>query len=156
MKKLAVLLLVVILLTTFANTVLAAARVFVDAPSEVAGAIAQGLLDKKVQVVNNSGEADAIVKVNVVNVDNRIKFNWWILLLPFWPFVPWTRTVANATVDVTVIQGAKTVFNMQASELVKSNFFLGDLYLINDDKVKELENEAVKEAVMKALKNYSF
>lgn len=40
MRKLAVFLLVVVLLTSFANTVLAAARVFVNAPGEYASAIA--------------------------------------------------------------------------------------------------------------------
>lgn len=156
MRKLAVFLLVVVLLTSFANTVLAAARVFVNAPGEYASAIAGGLLGRGAQVVNNSGEADVTVKVDVINVENRIRFNWWVLLLPFWPFVPWTRTVADASVNVSVMQGSRTVFNMQASESVKSSFFLGDLYLIDDDKVEELEAEAVKEAVMKALRNYSF
>lgn len=155
-KKLAVLLIAVALLTSLASTALAASRVFVDAPGDAAGMIGQGLMSKGVQIVANRSDAEVTVKVDVVSVSNRVTFNWWYLLFPLWPLSPWTRTVADATVNVTVMQGSRTVFTGQASESVKCSYFLGDLYIIDEDKVTELEAEAVAEATLKALEKYSF
>lgn len=156
LKKLAILFLVVVLLTSLASTALAASRVYVDAPGDAAGFIGKELISKGVQIVTNHSDAEVTVKVDVISVSHRVKFNWWYLLFPLWPITPWTRTVADATVNVTVMQGSRTALSAQASESVKCRYFLGDLYIIDDDKVKELEAEAIAEATMKALGKYSF
>ena len=156
LKKLAVLFLAVVLLTSLASTALAASRVYVDAPGEAAGLIGKELMSRGAQIVTKSADAEVTVKVDVISVSHRVRFNWWYLLFPAWPFTPWTRTVADATVNVTVMDGSRQALNAQASESVKCRYFFGDLYIVDDDKVEELEAEAIAEAAMKALGKYSF
>lgn len=156
MKKIAVLFLIVVLFASLASTALAASRVYVDAPGDAAGMIGKELMSRGAQIVTNRSDAEVTVKVDVVSVSHRVRFNWWYLLFPLWPLSPWTRTVADATVNVTVMQGSKTTLTAQASESVKCSYFLGDLYIINEDKATELEAEAIAEATLKALGKYSF
>ncbi|MGI5852745.1 MAG: hypothetical protein ACOX8I_00305 [Bacillota bacterium] len=156
MKKLAVFVLVVMLFTLFVNTALAARQVSVQAPNEYVDAIAKAISKKGAEVTQSIGRAGTVVKVNVVEIKTRSNFNWWFLLCGLWPIVPITRTTADATVDVTVMEGSRTIYNQQASESVKGQFFFGDIYHISDDRVDELKAEAIEEAVLKALRNYSF
>ncbi|HCM17862.1 MAG TPA: hypothetical protein DHW84_06455 [Firmicutes bacterium] len=156
MKKLAVLLLISMLFVLFVNTAFAAGLVYIEAPYEFSDTIAQAVGFRGAEVIKSKGEANTTVKVDVVELKTRMKFNWWILLLGLWPIVPWTRTVADATVNVTVMEDSMAVYAQRASESVKGQFVFGDIYVVDDDKVDELKAEAVREAVLKALAEYSF
>lgn len=156
MKKLAVLLLISMLFVLLVDTALAARPVFVEAPYEFNDIISQAIRYRGAEVTKSHDEAGIAVRVDIVELKTRMKFNWWILLLGFWPVVPWTRTVADATVNVTVMEDSEIVYTQRASESSKGQFIFGDIYVVDDDKKDELKAEAVKEAVLKALAEYSF
>ena len=64
---------------------------------------------------NNRQKDDYTVEFNVIDVSVRRSFNWWIILFPLWPIVPFTTVNVEVTLSITVSDVTGTeVFSNQA------------------------------------------
>lgn len=75
--------------------------------------------------------ADYVVRFTITDVTTKRPFNWWVLLLPLWPIVPFTTVDADVIVAVSIWDsGGQEVLSDtaggRASQWVFADFYSRD------------------------------
>ncbi len=87
------------------------------------------------RIVQSKEEADLLLRLNVVSSNFNRSFNWVIVILPLWPFVPFTTPNADVVLSLSILTpDGRDHYSSQAGANA-SAFLFGDF--MSEGKMKD-------------------
>mgnify|MGYP000877077344 FL=1 len=112
---------------------------------EIAPLIVDWLFKMDVSITTKSDEADYLVQVKASSVTFTRSFNWYFLLFPAWPFVPFTTPEASVILDLSIELPDGEIYYSDQAAGTYSVYWFGDL--MSSFKMKKGALDAAFKAV---------
>ena len=159
MKKLSMLVVMILGLVLILSFGVSAGKIYIDRINGVDSALVNEAKMQLTNWINSTGhtpttvkdEADYLIRFNVISAESERNFNWIVLFVPAWPFVPVTTPKADVMISVTILTNdGREVFGNQTGDKA-SAWLLGDFI-----SVASLKEKAFHKAFSKLLMSANF
>lgn len=147
MKKKAILLVVVGLMVLCMSLSTSASKVYIDRINGMDSTLIEEARSQLFSWISTAGhtnttvkdEAEYLIRFNIVTANGQRDFNWVVILLPLWPFVPVTLPEADVIIAVTILTpDGREVFSNQTGDKASAWLF-GDFISIDSLKQKAFQ-----------------